>query len=298
MKIDRPVFIVGMPRSGSTALHALLALHPEFATTTNVTRKFPAHFGLLRLASLLHREHKPGEAGSMWDQFVGPDSDVLVAGDITPRARAFYTRAVENVLRLYGKPRFLSKCPRNGLRIDFLAGIFPDARFIHLVRDGRAVCRSVLERRKNAGDLRGWWDAKPADWKTWATQDPVPSVAHQWLSVVEHVRVSGERLPADQFIEVRYEDFVADPDAFLEALCRFCGVSWPGGDAMATAARRIENRNDKWASAFAPEDVATLNEIMGPGLLRYNYVAAPVARGVSLSRTAAPAGAATAEPRL
>lgn len=288
MNIDRPVFIVGMPRSGSTALHALMALHPAFATTTNVTRKFPAHRTLLRLVALMHREHKPGEAGSMWDRFAGPDSDVLRASDITPCARTFYTRAVENVLRLYGKPRFLSKCPRNGLRIEFLAGIFPEARFIHLVRDGRAVCRSVLERRKSAGDLRAWWDAKPADWKTWAALDPVPSVAHQWLSVVEHVRASGERLAPGQFIEVRYEDFVANPDAFAEKLCRFCEVSWPGGDAMVAAARRIENRNDKWATAFTPEEIAAMNEIMEPGLLRYNYTSATI--------IAAPTGAATKPP--
>jgi hypothetical protein len=274
MNIDRPVFIIGMPRSGSTALHALLALHPAFATTTNITRKFPAHFALLKLAALLHREHQPGESGRMWDRFVGPDSDVLLADDITPRARAFYMQSVANVLRLYSKSRFLSKCPRNGLRIEFLAGIFPDALFIHLVRDGRAVCRSVLERRQRAGDLRAWWDAKPADWKIWTTLDPVPSVAHQWLSVVEFVRETGERLGPDRFIEVRYEDFVTAPDSFLEKLCRFSGVQWPGSEAMIAATKKINNRNDKWSSAFTPAEISVMNEIMAPGLRLYNYIPA------------------------
>lgn len=270
--VDRPIFIVGMPRSGTTALRDLLVLHSDLATTTDVTRKFPVHYPLIRLIGAVVRKHRPLEAGSLWDRFVGPDSHVMHADDVTPRAEKFYRQLAGNVLRLYDKPRFLSKCPRNGLRIEFLRAIFPDAQFIHLVRDGRAVCRSVLEKRKKCGNVNQWWDAKPARWSEYARLDPVSAVAHQWLDVVNAVAESGRRLPAGQFIEVRYEDFVQDPLRFLEKLCRFCGLAWPGGDDMVAKVAGIDNRNDKWASTFDAEQVETLNEVMRPALLRYGYL--------------------------
>lgn len=270
--IDRPVFIVGMPRSGTTALRNLLVLHDDFCSTTNVTRKFPDHYAMMRLASVFCRTHRPLEAGSMWDRFSGPDSDELTQENITPESRAYFRRVVAHTLRLYRKPRFLSKCPRNGLRIGFLAGIFPDARFIHLVRDGRAVCRSVLEKRAKNNGLRAWWDAKPANWKEAAKLDPVPSVAHQWREVVDRTAATGRALPNEQFLEVRYEDFAANPVLVMHDLCSFCGLDRPPSERMLKEAAGIENRNDKWASSFTGHEVETLNGIMRPTLTRYGYL--------------------------
>jgi omega-hydroxy-beta-dihydromenaquinone-9 sulfotransferase len=270
INIDRPVFIVGMPRSGSTALHDVLSRHPEFATTTNVTRKFPANFAMLKIIAPFYREHKPGEAGSMWDKFVAGDDDVLRAVDVTKESRSFYTKAVANVLRLYDKPRFLSKCPRNGLRMEFLAAIFPDAQFIHLIRDGRAVCQSVMDRRKRSGNINAWWDVRPEDWRQWEKLDPVSAVAHQWDSVVRAVSVMGAGMPASQYTEVRYEDFTANPVEFIQGIGRFCSTNWPR-DEIVRATREIESRNDKWAKVFTGKEVEALNMIMAETLKRHGY---------------------------
>ena len=194
--IDRPVFIVGMPRSGTTALRDVLAAVPAFGSTTNLTRKAPTCYPALWLLGLVYRGHRPLEAGTMWDRFVTGDHDVLRAADASPEARAYYTRAVANVQRYYGKPRFLSKCPRNGLRIEFLRAIFPDARFIHLLRDCRAVTRSILQKRQQSADMQQWWDVKPEGWREWLALPPVAAVAHQWDEVVRAVCASGAALPA------------------------------------------------------------------------------------------------------
>ncbi len=270
IRIDRPIFIVGMPRSGSTAFHRVISGHPSLATTTHVTRKAPVNLPVLKLISLFVRDHKPGEAGSMWDRFVTEQSDVLRASDVTPECRRYYIKAVENVLRLYDRPRFVSKCPRNGLRMEFLREIFPDAIFVNLVRDGRAVCRSVLERRKSAGDLRVWWDARPPEWKKWEREEPAASVAHQWRDVVKFVHDIGQTFPDNQYTEIRYEDFTRDPVALLDKVCRFCGIPW-SDEGMRQATRDIENRNDKWEKAFSPAEVATMNDIMDDMLKFYGY---------------------------
>jgi hypothetical protein len=268
--IDRPVFIVGMPRSGSTAFHEVLARQPEFATTTHVSRKFPVCLPLLRLIAPFYRVHRPGEAGTMWDRFVGAESDVLTAADVTPAARKFYTTAVTNVVRLYGRPRFLSKCPRNGLRMAFLHALFPDARFIHLIRDGRAVCQSVMERRRRAGDVQAWWDVKPAGWRQWASLEPVVACAHQWDEVVRAVAETGAALPSEQYLEVRYEDFTADPVGCMRGVAGFCGVVWSDA-AIAEATREISSRNDKWAKVFSADEVARMMAVMGPTMARFGY---------------------------
>lgn len=268
--IDRPVFLVGVPRSGSTALHAVLARHPAFATTTHVTRKAPTWYPLMALWARCTRDHTPGEAGRMWDLFAKGDSDVLRADEVTPRVRAYYTRAVANVLRLYRRPRFLAKCPRLGLRMGWLNEIFPGARFLHLVRDGRAVCRSLLERHRVDGAPEGWWDAKPASWRRWAALPPLEAVAHQWDEVVRTVCATGATLPPDQYREIRYEDFTAQPEAFVRGLLDFVEVEWPE-ESLRRAVRDIRSRNDKWAGAFAPDEVATLLGIMGETMARFGY---------------------------
>lgn len=207
----------------------------------------------------------------MWDRFVTGDSDVLRTSEATPRAKAFYTRAVENVLKLYKQPRFLSKCPRNGLRMEFLLAIFPDARFIHLIRDGRAVCRSILQERQKAGRLDAWWDVKPEGWRQWESMDPVDAIAHQWDNVVRAVSENGARLPPEQYIEVKYEDYAADPVAFVQRLTRFCEIEWPA-DAIREATRHIENRNDKWAKEFSPDQIGRITKIAGDTLKRFGYL--------------------------
>ena len=271
MNINRPIFVVGMPRSGSTALHRVLSKHPDLATTTHVSRKIPTCYPLLKLISLFVRDHKPGEAGTMWDRYVTGDDDVLRAADVTPDKRRYYTRAVANVLRLYDRPRFVSKCPRNGMRMEFLRAIFPDALFIHLVRDGRAVCRSVLERRERAGDLNAWWDVRPIGWRQWEKESPVAAVAQQWRSVVEFVHDVGQTMPPEQYTEIRYEDFTRDPVELLGRLCAFIGVEWTY-DGMREASRNIEDRNDKWEKTFTPGDIAVMNRIMVSPLKKYGYL--------------------------
>lgn len=271
MNINRPVFIVGMPRSGSTAFHRVLSEHPDLATTTHVTRKTPTNYPLLKLISLVVRDHKPGEAGTMWDRYVQGDDDVLRAADVTPENRRYYTTAVANVLRLYHRSRFISKCPRNGMRMEFLREIFPDARFIHLIRDGRAVSRSVLEQRERSGDMMKWWDVRPIGWRQWEKEPPVASVAHQWRSVVQFVHDVGQTMPTDQYMEIRYEDFTRDPVKLLGRVCSFMGVAW-SDEAIRAASRSIESRNDKWEKSFSVDDVTVMNQIMGDGLKAYGYL--------------------------
>ena len=63
------VFIVGSPRGGTSVFFKTLARHPDFAFTTNLTRRFRANFILVRIAEILGGKHRPVEAGELWKSF-------------------------------------------------------------------------------------------------------------------------------------------------------------------------------------------------------------------------------------
>ena len=84
------------------------------------------------------------------------------------------------------------------LHIDRLAALFPEAVFIHLVRDGRDVACSFLE--------LGWADS-------------IEEAALHWRRRVTAGRRAGHKLPAGRYVEMRYEDLVEQPEPALRRLC-------------------------------------------------------------------------------
>lgn len=268
--IKAPIFIVGMPRSGSTIFHRTMAAHPNVVTTTNHSRKAPTHPTLLRLIRRFRPNEKPGELGSMWDRFNHGDSDVMTASDLTPAARRFYRKVVQTHLDVYPGDVFMAKCPRLGLRMEFLKAIFPNARFIHLIRDGRGVCLSVLKRREGADGPNMWWDARPPNWRELEALDPITSIAHQWLEVVTHVRNVGAQLGSD-YLEITYEHLIETPSDTLRIVGEFCALDCPAPQ-QAPLISSLKDQNSKWREAFSKDEVQRLNHVMAPLLQQYGYL--------------------------
>jgi hypothetical protein len=103
-----------------------------------------------------------------------------------------------------GKSRWGDKTPAYALCMRKIQRNIPEARFIHLIRDGRDVRLSQLGRGSN---------------------HPTPEQhARRWRRRVQAARDQGEKL--SHYIEVRYEDLVADPEPQLRRLCEFCGLDW------------------------------------------------------------------------
>lgn len=267
---SEPIFVVGMPRSGTTFFQRVITAHPDLCTTTRATREFPTSVTLSRLMRLLGKPDTPGEGGRIWDRHLRHDHDVMTSDDVTERSRRFYLAVLDTHLRFYRKKRFLARYPANGLRLGFLHAIFPDARFVHLIRDGRAVCQSVLRMREQDGTIDTWWGVRPPNWRELAERPPVESCARQWTEVVEMIRSSGSRLPDGQYMEIRYEDLAANPVGELERFCRHCELTWnPSvGETMASG---MASRNYKWQEAFSSDDIAIMNRIMEPLLLSLGY---------------------------
>ena len=182
--VKNPIFIVGAPRSGTGIFYRTMANHPDLAWISNITKKFPSSLFLTRIIMLFRDDHRPTEANNVWQKFTSGKDESLGRDDVTPAVRQFFHRIVRINLRLFNKPRFLNKCPGNSVRVEFLKEIFPDARFIHLIRDGRAASYSIMRSRlKHSG---AYWSVKPPGWQDLMQRPLVEACALQWKMVVEH----------------------------------------------------------------------------------------------------------------
>jgi hypothetical protein len=207
------VFVVGCGRSGTTVLRTVLDAHPAVAVAHEAG--FVAPVGLRRA-----RYERPD--GFDVDRFVadldgrpairgnlgfGP-ADLRGALDGDPIADV--PDAVRRIFASYaarrGKHRYGDKMPGYVLRIDLLAGMFPEARFVHIIRDGRDVALSAM--------------AIPG------TRDGVVAHSQNWRTRVTEGQRAGERLGPDRYREVRYEALVAEPEAEVAGLCSYLDLEY------------------------------------------------------------------------
>jgi hypothetical protein len=211
------VFIVGASRSGTTLLRRIVDAHPDIAITRET------HW----ITKLLDRNN-----GISHDQPVGPellgrlatvekftrmDVDHAALERLLERTEpVFYAEFVSTVFDLYGKaqgkPLVGDKVPTYVLDIPVLHELFPYARFVHLIRDGRDVCSSVLQWERRH---RGF--AKLATWEV----DRVSTTALWWERWVRAGREAGAPLGPELYYELRYEALVADPERACRGLCDF-----------------------------------------------------------------------------
>jgi len=268
-EIRAPMFIIGVPRSGSSVLYEKLAQHPEVAYISKATKKAPGSVLLTRFLMLFRTSMQPTEARAVWGRFSrGRADDVLGREDVTPGARRYLRRVVSNHLALFHKTRFLAKLLGNSFRIEFLDAIFPDALFIHIIRDGRAVAYSILRSMLKEGGV--YWGVKAPGWRELRELPLLDAAALQWKRTIDYARTSAQALPQDRYIELRYEDFAARPADVLAGLAARCGLDWDRA-AVESLVGDIENRNYKWRKDLQPEQVERINALAGDLLADLGY---------------------------
>ena len=158
----------------------------------------------------------------------------------------------------------LEKTPKNALRIPFLAAAFPEARFIYLYRDPRPTLASMIEGWLSGGfrtypALPGWtgpaWSfALTPGWRELVGAPLSRIVAHQWSTTIRILLDDLHALPADRWLAVRYEAFVAAPQLEVSHLCRAMDIGWDRSlGAILPLARHTLSapHADKWRARAA-----------------------------------------------
>jgi len=135
-------------------------------------------------------------------------------------------------------------------RIRFLAEIFPDARFVHLVRDGRVVARSQVEQSWWTGadgpERWAWGPLPERYWRQWLgsrrTQVELGAIA--WEMALDAVADCKRALDPSRLFEVRYEDLCREPRSVTEEMLAFLELGWTDEVEAKLRGKSIENRND------------------------------------------------------
>lgn len=198
----QPLFVCSVPRSGTTLLADLLGGSPDALALQKTDFKFKGRNGMTDHADL-ERWRAAGD-------FTIANSDVEEHVTLPVSNREFYLAAIERyrVCNASEKPARIAidHSPRNVQFAHVLAEAFPEARFIHLVRDGRAVFNSV----KNL---------------SWGPRTPYVAAAW-WASQVAPGLALEQALGPDRVMRVRYEDLVLETENTLRALCAFAGIAF------------------------------------------------------------------------
>lgn len=200
-------FIVGSGRSGTTLLRALLDAHPELAVppesyfVVTLARKAEAYSGTEGFDQRAFSEDVIAHPRfERWD--LSPEA---ARAALEAAAPTDYPAAVRALYGAYaaaqGKPRYADKTPKYVKDIARLSHLFPESRFIHIIRDGRDVVLSFK-------DL------------TWGPNGPIEA-ALRWRGWVELGRAAGRDLGEGRYLEVSYEDLAADPEPVLRRVCDF-----------------------------------------------------------------------------
>lgn len=283
--ITRPIFLVGSGRSGTTVLYHVLCGHPHLAWFSNYNERFPRLpqvargsrlYALPQLRALRGRGLPvPSEAYAVWD-FIRPVADSpgdppLDETHVTAGERERMHEVIAANLRYHGKSRFVNKNTRNTRRIRYLQNIFPDAIFIHVVRDPRAAIASLLK-------VDWWphlkiWCQNQITAQQWARQgkDPALLATDLWIREVRCVLEAKTKLPPRQYFEVRYEEFMQTPKEVLQRMLAFCGLEWTGGFESFVAGFALQSMNFKFRNQFTPQQLAMIEEMVAPLARQLGY---------------------------
>jgi len=282
---DFPVpFICGATRSGTTLMRLMLDAHPDVAIpgeTHFLPPMIKASARLPRsaddLATMVIEAERWGDfhldEGELRERF--GSLDPLNCADAI---RAFYRLYAEK----QGKHRWGDKSPGYVRSMILLQNALPEARFVHMIRDGRDVAMSLV----------------PREWgpKTFA------GAAHLWRRRIQKAREQAPRL--NHYLEVHYEDLITDQEAVLRRVAEFIELGWdpamlayheraaerlaekardlPTRKGTITAESRLEShklaseppradRIARWKTMMDPADLAEYESIAGDALVAAGY---------------------------
>jgi hypothetical protein len=266
-----PLIVLGVRRSGTTLLRVMLDRNPALAVPDEsyfVPQLARRHRGAVDPAAFLDDLRRLPTLVE-WD--LSPE---VVAARLQPGmatgaaiAAVFETYAAE-----HGKPRWGDKTPLYMQHLPLLERLFPDARFVHLVRDGRDAALSFLS--VPAGIMTEGW-GYPRD---------AAGFACQWATEVPAARALGARVGPTRYLEMRYEALVADPAAELRRVCEFAGLVF-GDDMLAYIGQTDSARKEhhqrlnepprvgvrSWRTEMSAADRAAFEDVAGDLLHELGY---------------------------
>jgi hypothetical protein len=271
--------ILGAGHSGTTIFHKMLAMHPDATWFSQYSQRTGQIEGWARLPlhnridQALRRVFKhgwekepyrvwrrkflkrafiprPHEALRIWSHLIPVEGSTGASVSVA-RIRA----VIEQECRLWDKRFFVSKPLLFYRHVQHIHAAFPTTRFVHLVRDGRAVALSLKSKFQRSGGT---------------DEEALMASAERWVDEITHVRKLSEAGAA--VLELRYEDMCADVHDAIRRVLEFSGMD-PAAFQYERCPRTLTPTNHRWLEAANPEELKLLSSLQRHYLEQYGYLA-------------------------
>lgn len=280
-----PAIIIGAGRSGTNMLRDLLVSQPEFVT-------WPC--------DEINYIWRHGNRGYETDEFTRQMAD--------EKTKSYIRRQFQSLANRSSGATVLEKTCANSLRCGFVHEIFPNARFVHIIRDGRDVAASAALRwnakldigyilkkakfvpwsdlpyyaskyfgsrvyRVVSGKSRlSTWGPKFDSMRDAFTNHELPvGCAIQWKRCVDLAMTQLAEVNPEQVLTIRYEAFTAAPAGQLQKVAQFLGANIEPGK-LVELTKRVSNKSvGKWESQLTESQVAQIDEVAGDMLAKLGY---------------------------
>ncbi|MHC4175970.1 MAG: sulfotransferase family protein [Planctomycetota bacterium] len=270
INIDRPIFMIALPRAGASYLQNIICVHPEVSYITNIMHVFRRCFCA---AEHLRKKYNinatgeryisdsvevdlatPADGLGFWFEWLkeDPNSPEYVERrieDFSPEEIENIKETIRKMIHCFGgrAGRFFCKNPMLIPHMLLLKDLFPDAKFVHVVRDPRNAANSLVKLHRLENRELGRLHRKKRHMldfdkplfvyprlpnlaenvEKYGAED-VRTTAHLWNDAVTFVNRNKDKLPT--FHEVRHEDILADPRKEVLGILEFCELPEPDKD--------------------------------------------------------------------
>ena len=264
LELSHPVFIVGMNGSGTTMLISCLDSHSQLYGFERETKILPY---------FIQSAKKYGDLSDddnfyrLWEYFLsfsffkyvnmGNDVPMPKNWKDVPRTPAgIIDQTFLYFAQQQQKNRWIEKTPMHAQHIPLLAKCFPTAKFIHIIRDGRACASSFHRRWKYTPEL----------------------TIYRWKNIVSEAQRQGELLP-NRYFELRYEDLTSNPGIWLDKICNFLQIPYEPSiinlrqvkKHSGSSDTKITKHSDYWRDYFGEDALGQLEIISGKVLHQLGY---------------------------
>lgn len=273
---NSPIFIAGVHRSGTTLLRFMLSSNPRIYIPPE--SDFIPRFFLRQPSKPLSPQRVERLLEIIFTQYrfvkqwegdrPRTEEFMLQMGDPTPTA--FLDCLYRTYARQHGAIRWGDKTPIYTSYVSLLHQIFPAAQFVHIIRDGRDVALSTLEK---------WGDKEP--------HVDLYYAARMWVRRIHQARRAARQLMPSSYYEVHYEALVQDPEGELRSICDFLGETYvpqmakqhrqarhqlrPAGFHAPVRQPPSPGRAGRWQREMSTNDLRLYQSVAGPLLRQLGY---------------------------
>ncbi len=285
----KPIITFGTGRSGTTIFQQMLSEHHHVAWLSVLCNRYPDRlvFNKILMKSLeypplekiLRIKFHPGECYIFWEYYSKGFSKSyrdLLASDVSIKMKNDIEQVMSR-LTTEKRNRLLLKIT-GWPKIGFLSNVFPNAKFIHVIRDGRAVANSLI----NVEWWEGWGGPERWRWgplsknhqEEWESYDQsfIVLAAIQWKILMDATEKAKKHLEKSRILEVKYEELCSNHIPLFMEVAKFCEIEWNDNFAARLKEHKLRNTNSKYKNELSLQQQNDLNSVLEGYLGKYGYL--------------------------